>query len=80
MKKVLLIVSALWLTLGSVNAQVHRCATMENFERLKAEDPGYESRLNSIEQIIQSRMASDKSWRTSGVDYYSCSISRSLQH
>jgi len=67
MKKILLIVSALWLTLGSVNAQVHRCSTMENHERLIAEDPGYESRLNSIEQIIQSRMASDKSWRTSGV-------------
>ncbi|MBL0343244.1 MAG: PKD domain-containing protein [Bacteroidetes bacterium] len=67
MKKVLLIITALMLSLGSINAQQHRCATMENLDRLKALDPGYESRMNSIEQLIQQRMANDKSWRTSGV-------------
>ncbi|HMT30542.1 MAG TPA: M43 family zinc metalloprotease, partial [Bacteroidia bacterium] len=67
MKKVLLIISALWLTLGNVNAQVHRCATMENYERLKTLDPGYETRMNSLETLIQNQMAQNPSWKTSGV-------------
>src|SRR5688572_8432690 len=66
MKKVLLIVSILCLSLGMTQAQNHRCGTMEHLDRLKAEDPGYEDRLNGIEQLIQNRMANDKSWRTSG--------------
>src|SRR5688572_20146446 len=67
MKKVLLIVSALWLSFGSVTAQYNRCGTMENHERLKQLDPGYEERLNGLEQLIQNRMANDKSWKTTGV-------------
>ena len=68
MKKVLLIVSALWFSFGAVTAQTHRCGTMENYEMLKQQDPGYEERLNGIEALIQKRMANDKSWKTTGVD------------
>ncbi len=67
MKKVLLILSALLISLGTIKAQTDRCGTMENLARLEAQDPGLAGRMNSIEQQIQSRMANNKSWRTSGV-------------
>ena len=67
MKKVLLIMSVLWLSVITVNAQYQRCGTMEQHELLKAQDPGYEERMNGIEQLIQKRLASDRKWRTSGV-------------
>lgn len=67
MKKVLLLVSVLWLSLGSVYAQVDRCGTMANHAQLLQEDPSYGERRDAIEQMIQKRMANDKSWRTSGV-------------
>src|SRR6187549_2999171 len=67
MKKVLLIVSALWFSIGAATAQVDRCGTMEHHDMLKQKDPGYEARLNNIEQLIQNRMQNDKQWRTSGV-------------
>ena len=67
MKKVLLLLSALWLTFGAAQAQNHRCGTMENHQRLLQEDPNYGANMDAIEQMIQKRMQNDKSWRTSGV-------------
>ena len=67
MKKLLLIISVVLVSMGVVNAQYHRCGTMEQYELMKLQDPGYEQRLNNIEQLIQNRMNNDKSWRTTGV-------------
>ncbi|MDQ3051290.1 MAG: M43 family zinc metalloprotease [Bacteroidota bacterium] len=66
MKKILLLVSVLWLSFGAAVAQSNRCGTMENHELMKAIDPGFEGRLNGIEQLIQQRMANDKTWKTTG--------------
>lgn len=66
MKRVLLFAIALWFTMGAAFAQNHRCGTMEYHEYLKTVDPSYESAQDQIEQMIQQRLASDKSWRTSG--------------
>lgn len=49
----------LWLMLGVsfmgtiANAQIRNCGTMENLERLKAEDPTLESRMQQIEAETQ---------------------------
>jgi len=67
MKKVLLLLSVIWLSVGATFAQSNRCGTMENFERLKALDPGYEDRQNSLEQLVQQRLQDEKTWRTTGV-------------
>jgi PKD repeat protein len=67
MKKVLLIVSLLWLSVSGTQAQVDRCGTMANDAMLRATDPDYANTRNQIEQLIQRRMANDKSWKTTGV-------------
>lgn len=67
MKRVLLLAISLWFTMGAAFAQNHRCGTMEYHEYLKTVDPSYESAHDQIEQMIQQRLSSDKSWRTSGV-------------
>ncbi len=67
MKKLLLIISLVWVSIGAANAQYHRCGTMEQHELMKLQDPGYEQRLNAIEQLIQNRLNKDRTWRTTGV-------------
>ena len=67
MKRVLLFAIALWFSTGAAMAQNHRCGTMEYHEYLKTVDPSYENAQDQIEQMIQQRLSSDKSWRTSGV-------------
>lgn len=67
MKRTLLAIACLLASGSNLMAQHQRCGTMENHEYLKSTDPGYESRQNSIDELIQNAMENDPSWKSSGL-------------
>ncbi|MFN5323608.1 MAG: M43 family zinc metalloprotease [Bacteroidota bacterium] len=67
MKKILLALTALVVIASQSFGQQHRCGTMLYHEQLKASDPGYEARLNSIEELIANSMDNDPSWKTTNL-------------
>jgi hypothetical protein len=66
MKRTLLAIACLLLISSNLVAQQHRCGTMVYHDYLKSIDPDYESRQNSIDELMLNSMKNDPSWKTTG--------------
>ena len=67
MKRSLLILIAFALSTGSVFSQYNRCASAEYNANLMKQDPSFKMNIDNLENIIQKKMASDDTWKTTGV-------------
>jgi len=66
MKKFLLIAVAFCISFAPVYSQYNRCATTEYNAALMKQDPNFKKNLDDFEQLVQRRMAADKSWKKTG--------------